>query len=60
MNHPKLEAVDLRSNDIIFFLFSLFVSVYMYASLCDFVYRALFLPFVLGFCLSVVFVFLVV
>ena len=33
--------------------FSLFVSVYAYASVCDFVCIALFLPFVLGFCLSV-------
>ena len=34
---------------IYFFPFSLFVSVYVYASLCDFVYIALLLPFVLGF-----------
>ena len=54
MNHPKIEAVDFGSNDIYFFLFSLFVSVYMYASLCDFVRIALLLPFVLGFCLPVV------
>ena len=39
----------------IFFPFSLFVSVYVYASLCDFVCIALLLPFVLGFCLSMVF-----
>ena len=32
---------------------SLFVSVYVYASVCDFVCVALLLPFVLGFCLSV-------
>ena len=37
----------------IFFPFSLFVSVYVYASVCDFVCIALLLPFVLGFCLSV-------
>ena len=36
-----------------FFPFSLFVSVYVYASLCDFVFIALLLPFLLGFCLSV-------
>ena len=41
----------------IFFPFSLFVSVYVYASVCDFVCIALLLPFVLGFCLSVVFLF---
>ena len=36
------------------------MSVYGYASLCDFVYIALLLPFVLGFCLSVfVFVFFI-
>ena len=38
---------------IYFFPFSLFVSVYVYASVCDFVSIALLLPFVLGFCLSV-------
>ena len=37
----------------IFFLFLFFVSVYVYASLCDFVCIPLLLPFVLGFCLSV-------
>ena len=37
--------------------FSLFVSVYVYASLCDFVGIALLLPFVLGFCLSMFFFF---
>ena len=36
----------------IFFPFSLFVSVYLYASVCEFVSIALLLPFVLGFCLS--------
>ena len=37
MNHPKIEAVDFGNNDTyIFFPFSLFVSVYVYASLCDF------------------------
>ena len=48
--------MDFGSNDIyIFFPFSLFVSVYVYASVCDFdfVCIALLLPFVLGFCLSV-------
>ena len=58
MNHPKIEAVDFGSNDIyIFFPFSLFVSVYVYASLCDFVCIDLLLTFVLGFCLSVFFFF---
>ena len=33
------------------------MSVYVYASVCDFVCIALLLPFVLGFCLSVFFVF---
>ena len=33
--------------------FSLFVSVHVYASVCDFICIALLLPFVLGFCLSV-------
>ena len=32
--------------------FSLFVSVYVYVSVCDFVCIALLLPFVLGFCQS--------
>ena len=46
--------MDFGSNDIyIFFPFSLFVSVYVYASLCDFVCIALLLPPVLGFCLSI-------
>ena len=36
-------------------LFSLFVSVYMYVSLCDFVCLGLLLPFVLGFCLFILF-----
>ena len=35
------------------FPFSPFVSVNVYASLCDFVCIALLLPFVLGFCLSI-------
>ena len=39
----------------IFSPFSLFVSVYVYASVCDFVCIALLLPFVPGFCLSVFF-----
>ena len=43
---------------IFYFPFSLLVSVYVYASVCDFVCTALLLPFVLGFCLSVFFVFL--
>ena len=50
--------MDFESNDIyIFSLFSLFVSVYVYASVCDFVCIALLLPFDLGFCLSTVFFF---
>ena len=54
----QTEEADFGSNDIcIFFPFSLFVSVYVYASVCDFVCIALLLPFLLGFCLSV-FVFL--
>ena len=56
MKHPKIEAVDFGSNNIYFFPFSLFESVNVYASLCDFVCIALLLPFVLGFCLSVFFV----
>ena len=49
-----IEEVDVGSNDIyIFSPFSLFVSVYVYSSVCDFVCIALLLPFVLGFCLSV-------
>ena len=35
-------------NIYIFYPFSLFVSVYVYASLCDFVCIVLLLPFVLG------------
>ena len=38
------------------FPFSPFVSMYVYASLCDFVCIALLLPFVRGFFLSVCFV----
>ena len=48
--------------DMYIFPLSLSVSVYVYASLRDFVCIALLLPFVLGFCLSVfvcLFVFLV-
>ena len=37
---------------IYFFPFFLFLSVYLHASLCDFVCIGLLLPFVLGFCLS--------
>ena len=40
--------------------FSLFLSVYVYASVCDFVCIALLLPFVLRFCLSVFFAVVVV
>ena len=46
--------MDFGNNDIyIFSPFSLFVSVYVYASVCGFVCIALLLPFVLEFCLSV-------
>ena len=48
-----MEEVDFGSNDIyIFSPSSLFVSVYVYASVCDFVCIALILPCVLGFHLS--------
>ena len=48
--------MDFGSNDIyIFFPFSLFLNVYVYASVCYFVCIPLLLPFVLGFCLSVFF-----
>ena len=40
----------------IYFPFSLFLSVYKYASLCDFVCIGLLLPFDLGFCLFIFFV----
>ena len=40
---------------MIFSTFSRFVSVYEYASVCDFVCIALHSPFVLGFCQSVLF-----
>ena len=54
----QIEEVDFGSNNIyIFFPFSLFVSVYVYVSVCDFICIASLLPFVLGFCLSVFFVF---
>ena len=52
-------AEDLRlPKRFFFFPFSLFVSVYVYASFCDFVCIALLLPFVLGFCLYGFFFFL--
>ena len=52
--------MDFGSNDIyIYFPFSLFVSVYVYASVCDFVCIALLLPFVLGFSLSVFIIFFI-
>ena len=56
-NEPsQIEEVDFGGNDIyIFFPFSLFVNVYVYASLWDFVCIALLSPFVLGFCPSVFF-----
>ena len=50
--------MDFGSNDTyIFFPLFLFLSVYAYASVCYFVYIALLLPFVLGFCLFAFFVF---
>ena len=56
------EEVDFGSTDRyrFFFPFSLFVSVYVYASVCDFVWIALLLPIVLGFSLSVFLLFLFV
>ena len=55
--------IDLVALFLLFFVFfyisifpfSPFVSVCVYASLCDFVCIALLLEFVLGFCLSVFF-----
>ena len=55
MNHPKLRRWTLGARYIIFSPFPLFVSVYVYASVCDFVCIALFSPLVLGFCPSVFF-----
>ena len=54
---PKLRRWTLRATIYIYIFFPLFlfVSVYVYASVCDFVCIALLLPFVLGFCLSVFF-----
>ena len=50
--------MDFGSNDIyIYSPFSLFVSVYAYASVCDFVRIVLLLPFVLGFSQSFFFLF---
>ena len=54
-----LVSLFLFFNIYIFFPFSLFVSVYVYASLCNFVCIALLLPFVLGFSLSVFCLFVV-
>ena len=49
--------MDFGSKDIyILFPFSLYVSVYVYASVCDFVCIALLLAFVLGFSQYVFFV----
>ena len=56
MNHPKIEGVDLGSKDMyIFFPSSLFLSVYVYVSVCDFVCITLLSPFVLGFSPSIFF-----
>ena len=57
MNHPKLRRWTLGAGYTIFSPFPLFVSVYVYASVWDFVCIASLSPFVLGFSLSV-FVFL--
>ena len=54
----QIEEVDFGSNDIYVFPFSLFVSVYVYACVCDSVGIALLLPFILEFRLSVFFLFL--
>ena len=58
MNHPKLRRWTLGARYIIFSPFPLFVSVYVYASVWDFVCIASVSPFVLGFCPSVFFLFL--
>ena len=60
MNNPTLRRWTLGTVIYIYFPpFSLFVSVYVYASVCDIVCIAMLLPFVLGYCLSVfLFVFL--
>ena len=51
---PKLRRWTLGTTIYTFFFpFFLFVSVYVYASVCDFVRINLLLPFVLGFCLPV-------
>ena len=48
----QIEEVDFGKRYIIFSTFPLLVSVYVYASVCDFVCIALLLTFVLGFCPS--------
>ena len=51
--------MELRTNDIYnYSAFSLCVSVYVYASVCDFLCIALLLPFVIGFSLSIFFFYL--
>ena len=47
----------MRAKIYVLFPFSLFVNVFVYASVCGFVCIALLLPFVLGFCVTVFFVF---
>ena len=47
--------MDFGSKDIFFVPFSLFVSVYVYVSVCDFVCITLLSPFVLGFSPSIFF-----
>ena len=53
----QIEKVDFGSNDIYIYFTFLFVSVYVYAFVCNLVCIDLLLPFVLGFCLSVIFCF---
>ena len=60
MNHPKIEAVDFGSNDIYIIFLFIFLCVYVYASVCDFDSIALFLQFVLGVCLSFIYLFFLV
>ena len=58
MKSFQIEEVDFGNKDIyIFFHFSLFLSVYVYASVRDFVCIALLSPFILGFCPSILFCF---
>ena len=49
---PFLHGRSCISGLDTFFRMALFVSVYVYTSLCEFFWIAFLLPFVLGFCLS--------